>query len=133
MADLESLANRGYTDGFYQRHESKELQNYRYGSSMSDRQLFVGEVTGFDAATGFTDLDVKNKFRVGDELELVTPDGNHSFRLEQMLDLNGNALSEAPGGGYRVRVKLPAAGGMHGLLCRYLDAAPHADEAGLKT
>ena len=120
MADLESLANRGYTDGFYQRHESKELQNYRYGSSQSERQLFVGEVTGIDAASGFTALDVKNKLRIGDRLELMTPSGNYSFRLEQMLDRQGNSIQEAPGGGYQVLVKLPVMGLPNGLLCRYL-------------
>ena len=44
MSELENLANRGYTDGFYQRHESQQLQNYRQNSSESERQIFVGEV-----------------------------------------------------------------------------------------
>ncbi len=52
MNDLESLASRGYTDGFYQRHESDELQNYRQGSSSSSRQIFVGEITGVDESNG---------------------------------------------------------------------------------
>ncbi|MEN8179921.1 MAG: tRNA 5-hydroxyuridine modification protein YegQ [Pseudomonadota bacterium] len=121
MADLESLANRGYTDGFYQRHESQELQNYRYGSSQSDRQLFVGEVTGVDESNGLTALDVKNKLRVGDRLELMTPEGNHSFELEHMQDKHGNPIHEAPGGGYQVFVKLPVTGLPNGLLCRYLN------------
>ncbi|MBT3012467.1 MAG: tRNA 5-hydroxyuridine modification protein YegQ [Candidatus Thiodiazotropha sp. (ex Lucina pensylvanica)] len=120
MADLESLANRGYTDGFYQRHESQELQNYRYGSSQTERQQFVGEVTGVDNGSGLIDLDVKNKIRVGDRLELMTPGGNHSFVLERMEDQNGNAMQEAPGGGYRVRVALPTHKVENALLCRYL-------------
>ncbi|MES9814255.1 MAG: tRNA 5-hydroxyuridine modification protein YegQ [Candidatus Thiodiazotropha sp.] len=120
MADLESLANRGYTDGFYQRHESQELQNYRYGSSQTERQQFVGEVTGVDNGSGLIDLDVKNKIRVGDRLELMTPVGNHSFVLERMEDQNGNAMQEAPGGGYRVRVALPTHKVENALLCRYL-------------
>ncbi|MEW8460536.1 MAG: U32 family peptidase C-terminal domain-containing protein, partial [Candidatus Thiodiazotropha endolucinida] len=120
MADLESLANRGYTDGFYQRHESQELQNYRYGSSQTERQQFVGEVTGVDNGSGLIDLDVKNKIRVGDRLELMTPGGNHSFVLERMEDQNGNAMQEAPGGGYRVRMELPTHEVENALLCRYL-------------
>jgi putative protease len=123
MADLESLANRGYTDGFYQRHESQELQNYRYGSSQTERQQFVGEVTGVDGVTGLIDLDVKNKIRLGDRLELMTPTGNHSFTLQRMEDQNGNAMNEAPGGGYRVRVELPSHEVENALLCRYLDPA----------
>lgn len=107
MADLESLANRGYTDGFYQRHESEELQNYRQGSSSSSRQLFVGEITSSDEASGLTSVDVKNKFSVGDQLELIMPDGNLRFSLEMMEDEHGNAMEVAPGGGYKVRVRLP--------------------------
>ncbi len=123
MADLESLANRGYTDGFYQRHESQELQNYRFGSSQADRQQFVAEVTEVDAASGLVQVDVKNKLRVGDRLELMAPAGNRSFVLEHMEDLQGNPLPEAPGAGYRVRLALPAMDVTHGLLCRYLEAS----------
>jgi putative protease len=122
LAELEGLAHRGYTDGFYQRHESRELQNYRDGSSRSDRQLFVAEVTGFDSRLGLSALDIKNKLRVGDRLELMTPQGNHEFELEIMLDRQGEPMREAPGGGYRVWAKLPVPGQPHGLLCRYLDA-----------
>lgn len=107
MADLESLANRGYTDGFFQRHESEELQNYRQGSSSSSRQLFVGEITSSDEVSGLTSVDVKNKFAVGDQLELMMPDGNLRFSLKVMEDEHGNAMEVAPGGGYKVRVRLP--------------------------
>jgi U32 family peptidase len=125
MADLEGLANRGYTDGFYQRHESQELQNYRYGSSQTERQQFVAEVSGIDQATGWVQLDVKNKFRVGDRLELMTPVGNRDFVLDRMEDLQGNHMQEAPGGGYRVRIVLPDVDMRveSGLLCRYLETA----------
>jgi putative protease len=123
LAELESLAHRGYTDGFYQRHASKELQNYRHGSSRNQRQLFVAEVTGMDQTSGLSRLDVKNKFRLGDRLELMTPGGNHSFRLEIMADKHAHPIEEAPGGGYQVLAKLPVSGLPHGLLCRYLDSA----------
>lgn len=107
MADLESLASRGYTDGFYQRHESDELQNYRQGSSSSSRQIFVGEITGFDGGSGLAQVDVKNRFCVGDQLELMSPQGNQLFELQQLLDENGGEMSVAPGGGYHVQVRLP--------------------------
>lgn len=125
MSDLESLANRGYTDGFYQRHESQELQNYRFGSSQTERQQFVAEVSGIiDPDSGLVALEVKNKLRVGDRLELLTPGGNRAFVLEHMEDLQGNPMQEAPGAGYRVRVALPQIGAsaMNGLLCRYLES-----------
>ena len=43
MDELEGLANRGYTEGFYRRHPPGEYQNYERGVSKSDRQQFVGD------------------------------------------------------------------------------------------
>jgi len=119
LGELEHLASRGYTDGFYQRHAPQELQNYRQGASRGDKSQFVAEVLSTDPATGLTELDVKNKFRVGDELELLTPAGNRRFTLAGMQDVQGNPLDEAPGGGWRVRVPLPVAADGLGLVTRF--------------
>lgn len=120
MGELEGLAHRGYTDGFYQRHASEELQSYRESASNRSRQQFVAEVTGQDLSTGLAQLDVKNKFAVGDRLELITPGGNHSFTLEALEDLHGRAMSEAPGGGYKVQIRLPSEAVEMGLIAKNL-------------
>ncbi len=120
LAELEHLANRGYTDGFFQRHESQELQSYRQGASTSTRSQFVAEVTGVDPRTGLARLAVKNKFRVGDQMELVSPRGNRRFRLDSMFDKHGGPLDEVPGGGWEVDVRLPVDGGEMALLTRFL-------------
>ena len=119
MGELEGLANRGYTDGFYQRHESQELQNYRQNSSESERQIFVAEVLEQNA-DGSVRVEVKNKFGVGDRLELLTPQGNYPFTLEALQDVNGNAMQEAPGGGYQVCLQLPAEADGLALIARNL-------------
>ena len=118
LDDLEALANRGYTDGFLQRHESHEMQNYRAGISKNMQQQFVGEVTG--QQHGMLEVLAKNKFLVGDELELLSPQGNRSFQLEQIEDLHGNAMQEVPGGGWEVRIKAPEGDYEMGLLTRFL-------------
>jgi putative protease len=106
LSDLEGLANRGYTEGFYRRHAPSELQNYDDGASRNQRQIFVGEVTG--SRDGWADIRVKNRFAVGDELELLTPAGNHSFRLESMRRDDDTDLQLAPGDGWEVRIPVPA-------------------------
>ena len=120
LAELENLANRGYTDGFFQRHESQELQSYRQGASNSTRSQFVAEVEGFDPESGLTRLAVKNKFRVGDEMELVSPRGNRRFRLQTLQDKHGQNIDEALGGGWEVQAKLPGDPGDMALLTRFL-------------
>lgn len=117
---LENLANRGYTEGFYERHPNQDYQNYLQGKSIMQRQQFVGEITGFDPVKGMAEIDVKNKFLVGDRLELILPDGNLDITLEHMESLRGESMQEAPGGGYQVRIRVPVDECDKGLLARYL-------------
>lgn len=109
MDSLESLANRGYTEGFLRRHVHDEFQNYLHGSSVSERQLFVGEITGMDVGRGTLEVAVKNRFEVGDSLELMTPRGCISFELTAMTSANGEQQNVAPGSGHIVHVSLPDA------------------------
>lgn len=125
LTDLEGLANRGYTEGFYRRHAPGELQNYADGASRNQRGIFVGEVTG--GRDGWADVTVKNRFAVGDELELLTPRGNHRFRLTRMTGVDGEELRLAPGDGWQVRVPVPAGAVAMGLLTRMLSESRDPD------
>lgn len=120
LGELEGLANRGYTEGFLRRHVPAETQNYADGISRTERELFVGELTGTDAR-GWADVEVKNRFAVGDRLQWLTPGGNGQWRLEAMESLEGAPLQTAPGAGWRVRIPLPVADCTLGLLTRVLD------------
>jgi putative protease len=116
---LENLANRGYTDGFYQRHHTHEQQNYITGYSKSHQQQFCGEIVAYDETTGLADIAVKNKFSVGDKLEFIHPKGNRDIIVESMQDMHGNVMQEASGGGYEVKIPLPVFKNNLGLLSRY--------------
>jgi putative protease len=104
---LEHLAHRGYTGGFYQRQAHAQYQNYASGQSESGVSQYVGDVAAFDAASGMAEIVVKNRFRVGDRLELLSPSGNLTFTLARMETLTGENLAEAPGNGWVVRIPLP--------------------------
>ncbi len=120
LGKLDGLANRGYTEGFYQRHADQDYQNYLSGHSISDAQKFVGEIQGYDQQNGLADVLVKNKFGCGDRLEIINPAGNHELQLEHMEDRNGKPMQEAPGGGYQVRIPLPPARYDNALIAKYL-------------
>ena len=107
LRELEGLANRGYTDGFYQRHHDADYQNYLRGHSESERSLYVGDAVAFDAARGLMEITVKNKFALGDRIECVHPAGNLSQPITRMENAAGEALTVAPGSGHRVWVDLP--------------------------
>ncbi|MEW4982053.1 MAG: tRNA 5-hydroxyuridine modification protein YegQ [Cycloclasticus sp.] len=123
MYELENLAHRGYTDGFFEIHAPQEMQRYRDSSSRSQRQLFVGEVIETDTEKNSVLINVKNKFSIGDNLELVTPNGNISFQLNSMTDKKGQPIECAAGSGYQVWLPLdiPVKNAGSYLLCRHLD------------
>ncbi len=104
MDKLEGLANRGYTEGFYRRHVHDQYQNYQYGNSISDRQQFVGEM--LDWNNGWLTIDVKNRFKVGDSIELITPKGSMVCNIEAMENLKGETMAVAPGSGHKVRIPM---------------------------
>ena len=106
VRDLENLANRGYTGGFFQRHPDRDYQNYLRGVSESDRSQYVGDLLGY-GADGWAEIEVKNKFSLGDRLEIVHPAGNREIRVERMRGRDGGEVTVAPGSGHRVSLPLP--------------------------
>lgn len=130
MNTLENLAHRGYTEGFLKRHAHSDYQNYETGHSVSTRQQFVGDITRRDG--DWVEVEVKNKFSVGDQLELMTPAGNITFTLEQLKNRKGEQVEVAPGSGHVVWLPLAASVNVDfGILLRHLGAQqdtrqPHA-------
>lgn len=122
MTQLEGLANRGYTEGFLRRHVHSEYQNYENGSSSFDHQQYCGEI--LERNGDYLKVDVKNRFVVGDVIELMTTSGNITFKLTEILDKKGNPILEAKGSGHVVAIPVPADVDMrYALLIRNL---PHS-------
>ena len=105
MDELEGMANRGFTEGFYRRHLPDAYQNYETGNSVAARQLFVAEVVDYSEEHQRISLEAKNRFAIGDQLVLLSPAGNTPFTLQEMqLSKNGKAVEVASGSGYRVEI-----------------------------
>ncbi len=120
IGKLDNLANRGYTDGFYQRHPTQEQQNYLHGYSSSERQQYVGEVTGIDQDRQLLKVNVKNRFAAGDRLELITPSGNREFVLEQLWDQQLESVDVAPGSGHQVYIPYQGQAPERAIVAKYL-------------
>ncbi|SDH13559.1 MULTISPECIES: tRNA 5-hydroxyuridine modification protein YegQ [unclassified Duganella] len=117
LGQLQGLANRGYTDGFYQRHHTQSYQNYMRGASEANRSQYIGDVLSVE--NGWARVEVKNRFAVGDRLEVIHPQGNRDIELTRMLNDNGDEINVAPGSGHFVRIALDASLD-RALLARYL-------------
>lgn len=123
LETLEGLAHRGYTEGFLRRHTHDSYQTYDRSFSASDRQQFVGEFTG-ERRGDMALVEVKNKFSTGDSMELMTPAGNITFRLEKMENAKYQPAEVAPGNGHFVWIPVPEEIGLaFALLMRNLSAA----------
>lgn len=104
LADLEGLANRGYTTGFYERHHTQDYQNYLRGHSESKRGQYVGDVIRIE--NGWAEINVKNHFEVGDRIEVIHASGNEIITLEAMKNTKGIDVTVAGGSGVKVRIPL---------------------------
>ena len=102
---LDGLANRGYTEGFLRRHVHSDYQNYEYGSSKTDHQQFVAEIS--DITPTRLTLVIKNKLMVGDTIEIMTPQGNLSYPLKEMWNKQGEPIDGALGSGWVCQIANP--------------------------
>ncbi|MCL2872701.1 MAG: tRNA 5-hydroxyuridine modification protein YegQ [Betaproteobacteria bacterium] len=130
LKQLDNLANRGYTEGFFDRHAPDDTQNYADGASSNFTQQFVAEVIDYNHVTGLTTLEVKNRFAVGDTLEIIAPEGNRVCTLETLWNLDGNAITTAPGSGHVVKAAIGKTTAMT-LVARYLSARPSLFQAAM--
>ncbi len=96
LDELSKASHREYTSGFFSGKPSGREQNYKTSSYIRDYE-FVGLVTGYDASAGIATIEQRNRFAVGEELEVVSPKG--PYRLQKVLSMrnaDGEAVDVAP-------------------------------------
>jgi putative protease len=107
LADLDGLANRGYTGGFFQRHQDAAYQNYAESHSVSGSGRYVGKALGWDVGRQLMEVLVKNRFETGDRIEVILPTGNVFQTVGRMENVAGESIQVAPGDPHHVWIDLP--------------------------
>jgi len=76
------------------------------------RSQFVGEVRAVQ--DGWVEVETKNKFSVGDTIEIIHPSGNRKVQLTAMKNGKGEAIDVAPGSPLKVWIPIdgPADGAL---------------------
>jgi len=112
LTQPEGPAQPGDTRRFLERHPIQSYQNYETGHSTSTRSQFVGEVHA--CADGWAEVETKNRFAVGDLIEIIHPAGNRICRLAAMKNAEGQSLQVASGNPLRVWIPMdgPADGAL---------------------
>lgn len=94
--ELGKISNRGYTTGFTFAEEKINETNPKIKYIQTHEP--AGIVLKYDTEKKRILLDVKNRVKIGDRLELLLPDEIVSLTINEMTDQNGNKLAEAHSG-----------------------------------
>lgn len=94
--ELEKTSHRRYTTGFNFKDKKKEESEYLESSMPIQTHEFMAIVTK-DSENGEVEIQQRNKFVVGDELEVLAPHENFNkiIKVEGLKDLNGEEITEA--------------------------------------
>ena len=91
--ELEKTSHRHYTTGFYFNSDDKE---YIESSMPIQTAQFIAKVVE-DESDGFVKVEMRNRFMVGDTLEVLSPDDNFlkTIKIEKILDSSGLEIQDA--------------------------------------
>ncbi len=106
MEEIKKCSYRQFTTGFYYGRPDGEGQVYDKNTYIRD-YVFVGRVIG-DVKDGKTLFEQRNKFVIGDTLELMKADGStHEFVVQAIETEEGEAVTSAPHPKQRLYMVLP--------------------------
>lgn len=96
LEELNKVSHRDYTTGFYFGKTTAGDQIYG-SSSYQQTHDFIGVVRSYDAAAQTAIVEQRNHMRLGQEIEIVQPDGpTFTQQITAMSDGDGNSIEAAP-------------------------------------
>lgn len=125
LNEVFTVSNRGYVTGFLERNPVQNGQNYEESHSSNQSHFFAGLIADWNADKKLAQIKVRNRFAVGDQMELLTPEETISFQLKEMFDVSGKRLQVAHGGGVDIFMALPKQPGAYAMLRRVQKKGNH--------
>lgn len=94
-AEIAKCTYRQFTTGFYFGKTDENSQIYDSNTYVKE-YTYIGIVQS-ENEQGFYELEQRNKFSVGEEIEAMNPDGTNLFvKVERIEDEDGNEMESAP-------------------------------------
>ncbi len=107
LTELTKVSHREYTNGFYLGKPTEKHQLYTSNTYIQEYTI-AAVVKSYDADTGMTILEQRNKFEKGDVLEVLNPNGeNFSFMVGDMYDDKDELIESAPHAQQTVKLRIP--------------------------
>ena len=98
LEDLIGIAHRGYISGFYTKNPQEYGQNYIDPSSQDFTHQNAGMVTSWDEASQLLEFEIKNQLRVGDEIEVISPEHTEVLTIGELLNQKKRPVDVLHGG-----------------------------------
>lgn len=118
IEEMSKASHREYTTGFYLGKPTGKDQIYESGAYIREYD-FVGMVMSYDAASGIALIEQRNRFAIGEELEVVPPKGPYRVqRVTSMKNADGVEIDVAPHPQMTVYMKMDAPVGPYTMLRR---------------
>jgi len=96
LEEIGKVSHRDYTTGFLFGNPGPSGQHYE-GEIYKRSHAFVGLVRDYDPGKGMALVEQRNRFAVGDEVEIMVPQGNNfKLRITKIYDEEGNTVEAAP-------------------------------------
>lgn len=93
--EVEKNTHREFTTGFFFGKPDKESQIYENATYVK-AYTYLGFIKG-KQSDGWYELEQRNKFSVGEEIEIIKPDGSNLYvKVEGMRDDEGNDIESCP-------------------------------------
>ena len=116
--ELMKVSHRQYTTGFY--FGKMTGADHSYDSELyANNQDFLGIIESYEPEQGIAHVEQRNKFSVGDEIEIFTGKGeNIPHTIRAIQDENGNEIQSAPHPQQKIKLKIDMPVKKHDILRR---------------
>ena len=115
--EVDHVSHRIYSTGFYYGFPGQYTENSRY-----IREWQVCAIVESCDENGLATCSLRNKFRAGDELELVGPDTRPlAFTVPMLENMDGEALEEPRTPQMQFKIQLPCPVPAHSILRKSVD------------
>ena len=117
--ELDKVASRGYTTGFFDGTPDEDTQEYDTVRLLPEWE-YAGVVRGWDALENKALVEQRNRLICGDEIEILRPNGTlYRQKLEHMTDMEGVQLECAPHPQQMLWMRLQEAAGEYSMIRRH--------------
>lgn len=105
LNEVLKVSHRPYTHGFYFGKTDANSQVYETSSYIRDYDI-VGFILDYDVASGIATVEQRNKFSVGDTVEIIQPTGKYfSQKVEWLKNADGESITSTPHAQMRFTMK----------------------------